>query len=131
MQFNHIDDVVAAGFPKAPVESAIARGQGMSSTGSTLQPVVVEAMLPSSIAVIIDCQSSGKARTLQDIRSIIKHHDGNITPVGYMFSKRGRIVFERGDGSPDAEDLLDEAVEAGAEDVEVDGDGNIVVGVGG
>lgn len=99
----------------------------MSSTGSALQPVVVEAMLPSSIAVVIDCQSSSKARTLQDIRSIIKQHEGNVTPTSYMFTKRGRIVFGREDGGPDAEDLFDEAVEAGAEDVEVDEDGNIVV----
>lgn len=119
---------VPAGFPKTSVDSAIARGQGVSSTGAALQPVVVEAMLPASIAVVIDCQSSSKARTLQELRAIIKRHEGNVTPTCYMFSKRGRIVIERdGDGSPDAEDLLDEAVEAGAEDVDVDDDGNIVV----
>ncbi|KAI9783711.1 MAG: hypothetical protein M1816_001192 [Peltula sp. TS41687] len=119
-----------AGFPKASVDSAIARGQGVSSTGSALQPVVVEAMLPALIAVVIDCQTSSKARTLQDLRTIIKQHEGNVTPTGYMFSKRGRVVFEprRSDGSlVDAEDVLDEAVEAGAEDVQVDGEENIVV----
>ncbi|KAI9839363.1 MAG: hypothetical protein M1837_002130 [Sclerophora amabilis] len=117
----------SAGFPKASMESAIARGQGVSSSGAALESVVMEAILPPSIAVVIDCHTDSKARTLQDLRLIIKDYGGNVTPTGYLFEKKGRIVFEQDERRLGAEDVLDEAVEAGAEDVGVNGQGNIVI----
>lgn len=57
----------------------------------------------------------------------MKLHGGNLAPTSYMFTKRGRIVLGQDAGSPSAEDILDEAVEAGAEEVDADEDGNIVV----
>lgn len=88
--------------------------------------MTVEALLPSSVAAIIECQTDQKARVLQDIRYIITRHGGSLTPTSYLFEKKGRIVFEKKDGTS-ADDVLEEAVEAGALEVEIDDEGQIIV----
>ena len=83
-------------------------------------------MLPSSVGAIIECQTDQKARVLQHIRLIITKHGGTITPTSYLFEKKGRIVFQKREGTS-ADDILDDAVEAGALDVDMNDDGQIVI----
>ena len=116
-----------AGFPKASIEVAIARGQGVTAAGKPLESMLIEAVVPPSVAVVIDCQTDSKLRTLQEVRATIKYHEGALSPIGYMFNKRGRITFEPDERGRTADDVLDEALEAGAEDIETTDDGNIVV----
>lgn len=116
-----------AGFPKASIESSIARGQGTSASGAALESMVIEAMLPPSIAIIVDLQTDNKARSLADLRMRLRSHKANPTPTSHMFHKAGRIVLEKGDGRMTPDEVLYEAVDAGAEDVELDEGGRIVV----
>ncbi|MCJ1376290.1 hypothetical protein MMC20_007532 [Loxospora ochrophaea] len=113
------------GFPKASIDSAIARGQGISIDGSALESLTIEAMMPPAIAFIIECQTDSKARTLQDLRQVLKDFKASMTPTMYMFEKKGKIVFER---NRDLEDdrILEEAIDAGAVDIEF-GEDEIVV----
>lgn len=115
-----------AGVPKSLIESAIARGQGISASGAALESVVVEAMLPPTVATVIDCQTDNKLRTLADIRLLIKEHEGSVTPTTYLFEKKGRIVFREKDGVG-VEEVLEEALEAGALDVIANSEGKVVV----
>ena len=114
------------GFPKASIENAIARGQGVSPSGATLENVTVEAMMPSSVAVIIECQTDSKLRTLSNLRLIVKEAGGTITPTAHMFDRKGRIVFDNPE-SLGEEDIFDRAIEAGALDIETDENGNVVI----
>lgn len=82
-------------------------------------------MLPNGIAAVIEYQTDSKARVLQDIRSIIKRAGGNVTPTSFLFDKKGRIWFER-KAEVGVDDVLDEAIEAGAMDVEAE-DGQLIV----
>ncbi|KAH8695100.1 DUF28 domain protein [Talaromyces proteolyticus] len=112
--------------PKAIIESAIARGQGVSASGQALEAVTIEAMLPGTVAAVVECMAENKARILQDVRSIIKDHGGTVTPTVYLFDKKGRVIFEKKDGmNPD--DYLDQAIEAGATDIDTDTEGRLVV----
>ncbi|EGC49791.1 DUF28 domain-containing protein [Histoplasma capsulatum var. duboisii H88] len=115
-----------SGMSKSTIEAAIARGQGISSTGATLEPVTIEALLPSSVAVVIECMTDQKARTLQYIRFLIKHHGGTVTPTSYLFEKKGRIVFEKVEGL-NVDDHLEQAIDAGAIDVDMDDQGRLRV----
>ncbi|RJE23014.1 DUF28 domain-containing protein [Aspergillus sclerotialis] len=113
------------GIPKSIIESAIARGQGLSVTGQALEHVTIEAMLPHSVAAVIECQTDQKGRVLQDVRYIVKEIGGTVTPTTYLFEKKGRIIFEKWDGlNPD--DYLDQAIEAGAADIAADEKGRLV-----
>ncbi|GFF85289.1 probable transcriptional regulatory protein PERMA_0079 [Aspergillus udagawae] len=115
-----------AGIPKTVIEAAIARGQGISVTGEALESVTIEAILPHSVAAVIECQTDQKARVLQDLRYAIKDTGGTVTPTTYLFEKKGRIIFEKRD-SVNTDDYLDQVIEAGAIDVATDDEGRLMV----
>lgn len=114
------------GFPKASIEAAIARGQGISPSGAKLESVVIEAMVPPSIAVVVDSQTDNKARTLTELRLIIKQHGGQITPTSYLFDKKGQIFFKAKEGVG-IDEILETALEAGAMDIKEAAEGALVV----
>jgi len=75
---------------------------------------------------VIDCETDSKLRTLADVRLVLRIHGGNPTPTGYLFAKKGRIVFEEKEGV-DVDEVFEPALEAGALDVTTDDDGRVVV----
>lgn len=77
--------------------------------------------------MIVEAETDSKARTQMDIRHLIKKQGGNVTPVIYLFQKKGRISFEPDERNLGVDEVLDDAIEAGAEDVKTDEDGNIVI----
>ena len=108
------------------MESAIARGAGKSLTGATLESVMIEAMLPSSVAAIIECQTDNRLRTRADIRHIVKESGGTVSPTKHLFERQGKIKVKKAEGVAE-EDILDQAIEAGAWDVEFDDEGQQIV----
>jgi transcriptional/translational regulatory protein YebC/TACO1 len=112
--------------PKASIEASIARGQGTSVSGEALESLTIEAMLPGSVAAIIECLTDNKARVLQDLRYIIKDYGGTVTPTMYLFQKKGRISFEKKEDL-NFDDYLTQAIEAGATDIDTDREGRILV----
>lgn len=117
---------VIAGMPKASIDIAIARGQGKSSSGAGLETMTLEVMIPPAVAMVIDIATDNKQRALQDLRVIVKKHNGTVTPTAFLFARFGRVVL-KGDKDDDFDEVLMEAVEAGAEDVEQDKKGNAVL----
>lgn len=78
------------------------------------------------MAVIVECETDSKLRTLAEVRLAIKEHGGSTTPTGYLFTKKGKIIFESKDKvGPD--EVLEPALEAGAIDVEEDENGRVIV----
>lgn len=114
------------GFAKSSIEAAIARGQGRSLSGGVLENVTVEGMLPNGVAVIVECETDGKLRTLAEVRNVLKEWGGSATPTEYLFTKKGRVVLEEKQGIG-MENVLETALEAGALDVEEDEKGRVVV----
>jgi transcriptional/translational regulatory protein YebC/TACO1 len=113
--------------PKDRIEAAIARGQGRSSEGAALESVTFEAMMPPSIALIVDVETEKRLRALQDLNHMVRKAKGSVTSSKFFFSRLGRVVFEKGESGLDVDQIMDDAIEAGAEDLENDEDGNIVV----
>lgn len=114
------------GMPKALIENAIARGQGHSATGSALESFTIEAMIPPSVAIIVECLTDSKARTLNEMKLAIKEAGGTVTPTSHVFDRKGKIVFQVHKGIGE-EEIFDRAVEAGAIDVQTEDDGKIIV----
>jgi transcriptional/translational regulatory protein YebC/TACO1 len=124
--------IVAAkkgGMPKASIEAAIARGQGRAQTGEALSPALFEVMFGGSVAIVINIESDNTTRSLKDLRAITaKQPSSSVAPTTFMFARRGRTVLKPGAGKLDFDDVLMQAIEVGAEDVEKeDGDEHIVV----
>jgi transcriptional/translational regulatory protein YebC/TACO1 len=115
-----------ASVPKVTIENAIARGQGRSVAGKSLQAFTFEIMMPPSVALIVDVETDNKNRATTVLGKILKWHNGRQASTRFLFSRIGRVVFEKHPAiGPD--EILDDAIEAGAEDVEADEDGNVVV----
>ncbi|KAK1640173.1 transcriptional regulator-domain-containing protein [Colletotrichum phormii] len=117
------------GVPKAVIDSAIARGQGRSASGASLEPLTLEAILPPGVALIIEVETESKARSLQDLKVLVKKHKGAANATTFFFTRLGRVVFAAKEGpSPvTVDDIMDDAIECGAEDLEADEEGNLVV----
>jgi transcriptional/translational regulatory protein YebC/TACO1 len=109
------------------MEAAVARGQGISTTGAALENLTLEAIMPPSIALVVEVETDNRKRTLADLRFLVKSTGGTVTPTSYLFTKRGVVVFEKDERGLGVDEVLDDAIEAGAEDVETDDDGNIIV----
>lgn len=116
------------GFPKASIEAAIARGQGVSPSGAALEQLTIDFMVPDiNVAGLIECETDSKARTMQHVRDTLKHFGGTTTAAAYMFDRRGKIVFSKEDGGKwDEEHVLDKAIESGAEDVIVEDEDAVI-----
>lgn len=117
------------GTPKATIERSIAIGQGISLSGASLENVMVEAMIPPSVALVIECQTDSKKRTLENLRYVIHKAGGSLTPTSHLFKRKGRIVFEKSEEIGEVE-AIDLAIEAGALDVDVsleDGNEELIV----
>jgi YebC/PmpR family DNA-binding regulatory protein len=123
-----IAEAKKSGMPKANIDLAIARGQGKSSTGDKLETAMLEMMGPGSVAVIIETECDNKQRALKDIKLLARKHGVTVAPTAFLFTRLGRTVL-RGTGSSqdDFDAAFMQAVEAGAEDVEQDEDGNVIV----
>ncbi|KAK8017173.1 hypothetical protein PG991_008249 [Apiospora marii] len=134
-----------AGVPKANIDAAVARGQGRSSTGASLETVVIEGMTAGgaggdgAVSLVIEVLTDNRNRALHDVRGIIKKHNVILTPTTFLFERAGRTVLKLGgDDSKEAttesssssnafDDVMMQAIEAGADDVEDIGDGMFVV----
>lgn len=83
-------------------------------------------MMPPSVALILDCETDNKLRTMQELGTAAKKYNARIASTEFFFSRSGQVVFEQKDGT-DLDDIFEDAIDAGAEDLEKDDEGNIIV----
>jgi YebC/PmpR family DNA-binding regulatory protein len=106
--------------PVDNIKRAIARGTG-EIEGADYEELVYEGYGPGGAAIILECYSENKNRTVAEVRHAFSKHGGNMAEngsVSWQFKRVGQIVLERGDR--DEEEFTLQALDAGAEDVEVD-----------
>ena len=121
-----VDKALAGNVPKDTIERAVARGAG-GGEGANLEELVYEGYAPGGVAVLVEAMTDNRNRTVAEVRHTFGRHGGNLGTdgsVAYLFDKRGVITFAPGANEAD---VLDAALEAGAEDLETDDDGAIAV----
>ena len=108
--------------PLDNIEKAIKRGSG-TLEGVTLVEMVLEGYGPSGVAILVQALSDNRNRTLQDVRNTFSRSGGRLGESGcvaWLFDSKGLITVETND--LDAEELALQAIDAGAEDVNIDND---------
>lgn len=118
-----IEKAKAANMTRDSIERAIKKGSGADSDGVQFEELLYEGYAPGGIALMITCLTDNRKRTAPDIKFIFDKRGGNLGASGsvaFMFDFRSILVIENGERDEDA--LMELALEAGAEDVEV-GDG--------
>lgn len=107
----------AENMPKDNIERAIKKGTG-ELEGAVYEEITYEGYGPGGVAVLVDCMTDNKNRTVADIRHYFSKSGGNLGESGcvsWMFDKKGSILVDK--DAIDEEELMDKALEAGAEDV--------------
>ena len=113
--------------PKENIERAIKKGTG-DLDGAIYEEIMYEGYGPGGVAVLVETMTDNKNRTVADIRHFFAKSGGNLGESGcvaWMFDKKGTLTVAR-DGVSE-EELMDLALEAGAEDVITDDEGAIEV----
>jgi YebC/PmpR family DNA-binding regulatory protein len=122
---NAIDNAKAESVPNANIERAISKGTG-ELKGEAMAEVLYAAMGPGGTSCLIECLTDNKNRTINNIRSRIEKQGGRWTELGsvqWMFERKGVVVTEKGKGgTPLAEDLELQLIDAGAEDIDASGE---------
>ena len=121
-----IDKAYDNNMPKENVERAIKRGSG-ELEGVNYEEVRYEGYGIGGAAVMVDCMTDNKTRTVADVRHAFTKHGGNLGTEGsvaFLFKHCGQMVFAPGTNE---EKLMEAAIEAGAEDVITNEDGSIEV----
>jgi YebC/PmpR family DNA-binding regulatory protein len=111
-----------ASMPKDNIERAIARGTGADSDAAAYEGVVYEGYAPGGVAIMVEALTDNRNRTSSEIRHLFTKHGGSLGEPGsvaWTFEKKGEVVV---DGGRYSEDDLLPAIDAGAEDVAMDGD---------
>ena len=121
-----IDKAKAASMPKDNMENAIKRGTGQLE-GVSYEEIRYEGYGIGGSAVMVDCLTDNKVRTVAEVRHAFNKYGGNMGTEGsvsFQFKHCGQMIFAPG---TDEAALMDAAIEAGAEDVSTNDDGSIEV----
>ncbi|MEW6369283.1 MAG: YebC/PmpR family DNA-binding transcriptional regulator [Acidobacteriota bacterium] len=114
-------DAKAINMPSDNIKRAIQKGTG-ELEGATYEEVTYEGYGPGGVALLVDTLTDNKNRTVSELRYVFSKNAGNLGESGcvsWMFHKRGYIVVEK--AKANEEEIMDIALEAGAEDLREDG----------
>jgi len=111
----------AVSMPADNIKRAIMRGTG-ELEGSTIEEVRFEGYGPGGAALIVDCVTDNRNRTVSEIRHVLGKHGGNLGEqgsVGWMFERKSQIVIEQEKATEDQ--LMDLVLDVGADDLRTEG----------
>ncbi|MEM7143960.1 MAG: YebC/PmpR family DNA-binding transcriptional regulator [Verrucomicrobiota bacterium] len=122
-----IDSAKSQSVPKDNIERAIKKGTGELG-GEAIQELTYEGYAPGGAAIIAEVASDNTNRAAADIRSIFNKNNGNLgssNSVAYLFDRKGEIRIPAESATED--EILEHALDAGAEDVFSDEDDHVVL----
>ncbi len=121
-----VDTALSSNMPKDTIERAATRGAG-NLDSDDYEEIRYEGYGPHAVAIVVDCMTDNRNRTVADVRHTFTKFGGNLGTdgsVSYLFNKVGLISLE---GNVEEEALMEVVIEAGAEDVFTNEDGTYEV----
>ena len=121
-----VDKALGNNMKRDTIDKAIARGAG-ADDAENYEEITYEGYGADGIAVLVECMTDNRNRTVSEVRHAFSKRGGNLGTdgsVAYLFNRVGLISFPKG---ADEEKIMEEALEAGAEDVVTNDDGSIDV----
>lgn len=120
-----VDKALSSNMTRDTINRAIERGVG-GGDDTHMETRIYEGYGPGGTALMVECLSDNANRTISQVRPSFTKCGGNLGTegsVGYLFSKKGLILVADGD----EETLTDSAIEAGAEDIQMQDDGSFEI----
>lgn len=121
-----VDKALGANMPRDTIDRAIKRGAG-AQDGDAVEELTYEGYGPGGVAILIEAMTDNRNRTVAEVRHAFSKHGGNLGTdgsVAYLFTRQGEILFAPG---ADEDQVMEIALEAGAEDLEADDEGALTV----
>jgi len=121
-----VSKALSANMSRDTIDRAIKKGAG-GAEGANMEEILYEGYGPGGVAVMVDCLTDNRTRTVGEVRHAFTKCGGNLGTdgsVAYLFTKKGILTFAPGSNE---EKIIEIALEAGAEDVTTNTDGSIDV----
>lgn len=121
-----VDKALASNMTRDTINRAIQRGVG-GEDDSNMETIIYEGYGPAGTAVMVECLSDNRNRTVSEVRHAFTKTGGNLGTdgsVAYLFSRKGLIIIAEG---ADEDTLMEAAIEAGADDVLPQEDGSFEI----
>ena len=121
-----LDKALGANMKRDTIDSAIARGAG-TGDADTMEEVTYEGYASGGVAILVESLTDNRNRTVAEVRHAFSKRGGNLGTdgsVSYLFARKGQLSYPPG---LDEEQILEHALEAGADDVIVNDDDSIDV----
>ncbi|WP_288362876.1 YebC/PmpR family DNA-binding transcriptional regulator [uncultured Spongiibacter sp.] len=121
-----VDKALGANMKRDTIDKAIARGAG-NAEGDNYDEVTYEGYGVGGVAVLVECMTDNRNRTVADVRHAFSKRGGNLGTdgsVAYLFNRLGQILYPPG---VNEERVMEVALEAGADDVIDHNDGSVEV----
>ncbi len=122
-----IEKAKAANMPQENIIRAIKKGTGELEGGAKYEEVIYEGYGPNGVAVMVKALTDNKRRTAADVRHIFSKYGGSLGETGcvsWLFNERGYFLFNKDEVDPDQ--VMEIALDAGAEDINEPEDDNII-----
>jgi len=127
-----LDEAKKFNMPKDKIEKAIKRGTG-EIEGGKLEEIMYEAFGPGGIAIIIECITDNKNRTLSEVKHVLQKYNGKLAESGsvkWLFERKGIVTLqinsEEASANKDKDSIELIAIESGAEDIDYNEEENIL-----
>jgi len=124
-----VDKARASNMPKDSIERAIRRGSGEDKDGTAFEEITLEGYGPHGSAVMVDCVTDNRNRTVADIRHVFNKNNGTMAEagaVGWQFERKAYFSFPASQLNFDK--AFELGIEAGADDVSEDGENIEIIG---
>ncbi|MEV7544487.1 YebC/PmpR family DNA-binding transcriptional regulator [Streptomyces sp. NPDC089915] len=121
--FDAVQKAKKQSVPNKNIDSAVKRGGGLEAGGADYETIMYEGYGPNGVAVLIECLTDNRNRAASDVRVAMTRNGGSMADPGsvsYLFNRKGVILLPKAELSED--DVLDAVLEAGAEEVNDNGD---------
>jgi YebC/PmpR family DNA-binding regulatory protein len=121
-----VQNARAENMPKDNIERAIKKAMG--GDADTYEAIRYEGYGPGGVAIIVEALTDNRNRSASNVRSLFSKYGGNLGETGsvaFMFNRAGEITYKPQAGS--ADDVMEAAIEAGADDVQSDENGHVIL----
>ncbi|WP_327282536.1 MULTISPECIES: YebC/PmpR family DNA-binding transcriptional regulator [unclassified Streptomyces] len=121
--YDAIQKAKKSSVPNKNIDSAVKRGGGLEAGGVDYETIMYEGYGPNGVAVLIECLTDNRNRAASDVRVAMTRNGGSMADPGsvsYLFNRKGVVILPKGELTED--DVLGAVLEAGAEEVNDNGD---------
>ena len=122
--YDAIQKAKKSSVPNDNIDRAIKRGSGAEGGGADWQTITYEGYAPGGVAVLIECLTDNRNRAAAEVRTALTRNGGQLADPGsvtYVFDRRGVVIVPKTNGLSE-DDLLEVVLDAGAEEVNDNGD---------